>query len=63
MANSRSERIYTLFLDYLICGRMNINDCIEIMQGFELSGDYYGCLGVYNALSDYVCMIPLTEFI
>lgn len=62
MTNPRTERVYTLFIDYLFCGRMNIDDCIDIMQGFELGEDYEGSKGVYNALCDYVCMIPLTEF-
>jgi hypothetical protein len=54
MTSSRSERIYTLFIDYLFTGRMNIDDCIGVMQGFELSQDYEGSNGVYNALYDYV---------
>jgi len=62
MINPRSEHIYTLFIDYLLHGRMNIDDCLSIMRGFNLGQDYEAGQGVYNALLDYVCLIPLEDF-
>ena len=63
MTNNRTEHVYTLFIDYLVFESMDIEDCISIMQGFELVEDYEGSIGVYNALCDYVCMIPLSDLI
>lgn len=63
MTNNRTAHIYNLFIDYLIFGGMDIDDCIDIMIGFELSFDYEGSQGVYNAICDYVCMIPLSDLL
>ena len=63
MTNSRAEHVYCLFIDYLVFESMDLEDCISIMQGFELVEDYEGSTGVYNALVDYVCMIPLSDLI
>lgn len=63
MTNNRTEHVYCLFIDYLVFESMDIEDCISIMQEFELSFDYEGSQGVYNALVDCVCMIPLSDLL
>ena len=63
MTNSRTEHVYCLFIDYLVFESMDVEDCISIMQGFELSLDYEGSQGVYDALVDYVCMFPLSDLL
>lgn len=62
MTNNRTDHVYTLFIDYLFCGKMTVEDCISIMEGFTFEFDYEGSLGVYNALVDYVCYYSLADF-
>jgi hypothetical protein len=59
MTNSRSERVYTLFIDYLFNGSMTVDDYIGVMLEFESVQDYDGGIGVYNALYDYVLSLDL----
>jgi len=62
MLVGRSARIYTLFIDYLFTGRMDIADVLSIQEGFDCSYDYEGAEGIQLALLDYVCSLSLDEF-
>jgi len=59
---NRTQKIYTLFLDYLLSERMGVEDVVSIQESLVLREDYEGAEGIGLALLDYVGSLSLNDF-